>query len=228
MPGWSSATLIQNDVVGPGLHRLSLDVAPRVARSFHAPGQYHRVRVPSGEDATFAIASPPGAGRFEYLLRVSEGVAGDFTSLPVGALVEVGLPDGPGFPLDRARGRNLLVIGTGTGFAPLRSVLLTLGQERQAFGLVHGAYGVLTPAHLAFGAELSGWAEAGMKILPTVTTPSAGWTGAVGQVQALLDTFPLEDAVAFLCGQSDMVKEMTALLGQRGVPPDRVFLNFRT
>ena len=135
---------------------------------------------------------------------------------------------GPGFPLDRARGRNLLVVGTGTGFAPLRSVLLTLGQERSAFGQVNGGYGVLTPAHLAFGPELSGWAQAGMKIVPTVTTGAPGWTGAVGQVQALLDLLPTGDAVAFLCGQGEMVKEVTDLLGQRGLPPDRVFLNFRS
>ena len=227
MPGWSSATLIQNDVVGPGLHRLTLDVAPQVARSFHAPGQYHRVRLPSGEDATFAIASPPGAARFEYLLRASEGVAGGVTSLPVGSLVDVSLPDGPGFPLDQARGRNLVLVGTGTGFAPLRSVLLTVMKERSSFGQVHGAYGVLTPAHLAFGAELAGWASAGLKIVPTVTTTAAGWTGAVGQVQSLLDALPTEDAIAFLCGQNEMVKEMTELLGQRGLPAERVFLNFR-
>ena len=36
----------------------------------------------------------------------------------------------------------------------------------------------------------------------------------------------VENAVAFLCGQYEMVKDVTALLGQRGLPADRVFLNF--
>ena len=48
MSGWSTATLTRNDVVGPGLHRLELDVATKVAHSFHVPGQYHRVRVAKG------------------------------------------------------------------------------------------------------------------------------------------------------------------------------------
>jgi NAD(P)H-flavin reductase len=184
------------------------------------------VRVPSGEDATFAIASPPGGSRFEYLVRVNDGVAGAWTSLPTGSRVEVSLPEGPGFPLELARGRNLLLIGTGTGFAPLRSVIDTLRRERASFGQVRGAYGVLTPAHLAFGPELGGWAAEGIHIEPTVTTASPGWTGAVGQVQGLLEGLLLEDAVAFLCGQGEMVKEVTRLLQERGLPSDRVYLNF--
>jgi len=227
MSGWSQATLTQNDVVGPGLHRLTLEVPHAVASRFHTPGQYHRVRVPSGLDASFAIASPPGAAVFEYLLRESSGVAGALVALSPGAHVEVTAPMGPGFPVPRAKGKNLLLIGTGTGFAPLRSVLLAIAASRGDFGEVHGAYGVLTPAHLAFGPELPAWERAGLHIIPTVTTPGPGWTGAVGQVQELLPRLPVEDsALAFLCGQNEMVKEVTDLLGQRGLPPDRVFVNF--
>ena len=86
MPGWSKATLTQNEVAGPGLHRLTLEVPPGVASVFHAPGQYHRVRAPSGEDATFAIASLPGEPRFEYLIRETDGVAGEITALKVGSI----------------------------------------------------------------------------------------------------------------------------------------------
>jgi NAD(P)H-flavin reductase len=226
MSGWSTATLTQHDVVGPGLHRLVLDVAPKVALSFHAPGQYHRVRVPTGEEATFAIASAPGEQAFEYLVRESEGAAGRWAALGVGQRLEVTLPDGPGFPLEQARGRNLLLIGTGTGFAPLRSVIRTLVRERSAYGQVQGAYGALTPAHLAFGPELRSWGEAGVHVTATVTTGDAAWEGAVGQVQALLGRLPVENALAFLCGQPEMTREVTQLLAARGLPPERSFLNF--
>ena len=227
MSGWSQATLSQNEVAGPGLHRLTLEVQVAVSSGFHTAGQYHRVRLPSGQDASFAIASPPGAARFEYLVRASAGVAGELTALAPGAQVEVSVPMGPGFPVPRARGKNLLVIGTGTGFAPLRSVLLAIAAERAAFGEVHGAYGVLTPAHLAFGRELADWERAGLHIIPTVTASAAGWTGAVGQVQHLVSRLPVERSeLAFVCGQNEMVAEITDLLGQRGIPPDRVFVNF--
>ncbi|HEY1086056.1 MAG TPA: NAD-binding oxidoreductase [Archangium sp.] len=226
MSGWSTATLTQNDVVGPGLHRLKLDVASKVAHSFHVPGQYHRVRVPSGDDATFAIASPPGDTTFEYLIRVFDGVAGEWTSLPVGAEVQVSLPDGPGFPLEEARGKNLLLIGVGTGFAPLRSVIHTVLRERSAWGRVSGAYGVMTPAHLAYGPELEPWAKAGVHITPTVTTGTPEWNGRVGLVQDVVRTLPVDDSVAFLVGQPEMTREVTDLLVGQGLPAGRAFLNF--
>lgn len=226
MSGWSKAKLIQNDVVGPGLNRLTLEVPAALASGFHAPGQYHRVQAPSGEDATFAIASAPGSERFEYLIRENDGVAGELAALVPGDIIRVGMPDGPGFPWERARAHPLLLIGTGTGFAPLRSVILTVMKHRKTYGEVHGAYGVLTPAHLAFGPEMPGWEHAGIHIIPTVSGPSPEWTGEVGQVQALLARLPTENAIAFLCGQNEMVTQVTGLLEQRGVPSDRVYLNF--
>ncbi len=226
MSGWSKATLTQNDVVGPGLNRLTLEVPAAVASGFHAPGQYHRVRAPSGEEATFAIASAPGSNRFEYLIRENEGVAGELAALAPGEEIRVGMPDGPGFPIERARSHPLLLIGTGTGFAPLRSVIRALLKHRTVYGEVHGAYGVLTPAHLAFAPEMPEWESARIHITPTVTGPSLHWKGAVGQVQALLARLPTQNAIAFLCGQSEMVQQVTRLLEQRGVPADRVFVNF--
>ncbi|MDP3152679.1 MAG: NAD-binding oxidoreductase [Archangium sp.] len=226
MSGWSKATLTQNDVVGPGLNRLTLEVPAAVASGFHVPGQYHRVRAPSGEDGTFAIASAPGSDRFEYLIRENEGVAGELAALAPGEVIRVGMPDGPGFPYERARAHPLLLIGTGTGFAPLRSVIRTLMQHRAVYGEVHGAYGVLTPAHLAFGPEMADWESAHIHITPTVTAASAAWKGEVGQVQALLARLPMQNAIAFLCGQNEMVQQVTGLLEQRGVPADRVFVNF--
>jgi NAD(P)H-flavin reductase len=226
MPGWSKATLTQNDLAGPGLHRLTLEVPAAVASGFHAPGQYHRVRVASGEDATFAIASAPGAARFEYLIRSSDGVAGELTSLPVGSHVRVGVPEGPGFPVERARAHDLLLIGTGTGFSPLRSVVLTILKHRAQYKAVHGAYGVLTPAHLALGAEVAEWKGSDIHITPTVTTPAPGWKGEVGQVQAVVERLPVTNAIAFVCGQNEMIAEVTHLLERRGLPADRVFVNF--
>jgi len=224
--GWSRAALTGNTVVAPGLHRISLRVADDVARAFHAPGQYHRVRVEHGKDSMFAIASAPGSHDFEYLIRANDGVAGAWTRKVVGSEVEVSPPEGPGYPLARAVGRTLIIIGTGTGYAPLRSVLQTIRQRRDDFGPVHGLYGVHAPAQIAWADELPALAHVGIHVTPIISRPAPGWTGPVGHVQQHLDRLPAHDAVVFACGQAEMVAEVTERLGHRGVPAHHVFQNY--
>jgi NAD(P)H-flavin reductase len=184
------------------------------------------VRVPSGKDAVFAIASAPGAAHFEYLIRANDGVAGQWVKQAPGQTVEVGLPEGAGYPLERARGRTLLLVGTGTGWAPLRSVLQTIRARRADFGPVHALYGAHEPSQLAWAEEFPQLAGEGITVRPTVSRAAPGWTGDTGRVQHLVTHLPTEDAVAFLCGQSEMVEEVTRALGVRGVSADRVFLNY--
>jgi NAD(P)H-flavin reductase len=48
----------------------------------------------------------------------------------------------------------------------------------------------------------------------------------VGRVQEHLDDFVVDDAVAFLCGQHAMVNDVREALAKRGLPPERVYLNY--
>lgn len=225
MQGWSPAPITRREDVGPEQFLVALSVAPHLVEAFHAPGQYHRVSVPGAGEAIFAIASTPGTGPFEYLVKRGSPVADAWGRLPVGEAVRVSLPEGPGFPLPLARGRPLLLVATGTGVAPLRSVLGAVVAERRHFGPVHLLYGARSPAHLAFRGEFAVWASMGIVVTPTVTAPAPGWTGAVGRVQQHLAALPVEDAVAFVCGQREMVREVRAALAARGLPPERLFLN---
>lgn len=225
MSEWQPAQVVQNEQVVPGLHRLSLRVEPRLAEAFHTPGQYHRVRVPNGKEGIFAIASAPGATPFEYLVRSTPGAAESLLGTKPGDVVEVQTPEGPGFPLTKAKGSPVLAIGMGTGFAPLRSVLLAIRRDRGSFGPVHGLYGVNSPPQLAWTQEWKEWSKDSILITPTVTTPDASWKGAVGRVQQHLHTLPLDGAIAFVVGHADMVADVTTRLEERGLPRARVFQN---
>jgi CDP-4-dehydro-6-deoxyglucose reductase len=188
------------------------------------PGQYHRVRF-GAEDNHFAIASGPGDQDFSYLIRPHKALGGRWASLPVGAQVEVGLVEGPGFPLRLARDRSLVLVATGTGFAPIRSVLEAIAAERHAYGPVHALVGVHAPHELAWAADAPRWAALGLHVRAVVSRPDASWAGATGHVQAHLERLPIDDAVAFLCGQAEMVETVSEALAVRGLPPERVFLN---
>jgi len=225
MSSWQAASIIALEDVGPDLTLVSLDVPAAINSSFHTAGQYHRVRAAPQAEATFAIASAPGEHPFQYLVRRHGAGARVLEGAAVGGALEVTPVEGPGFPVPLAQGRNLVLVGTGAGFAPLRSVLRVVLKDRARFGKVTALYGVYSPAHLAFRAEFEAFAQAGTTVLPTVEFPDAAWTGRVGRVQAHLEAVSLDDAVVFVCGQREMVADVKAAFARRGLPEERVFLN---
>lgn len=223
MRSWHSANIQARWVVDEGLVRVRLSVATEVAAGFARPGQFHRVRQPGGADSMFAIASPPGANAFDYLVRQGTGVSEALASLPVGAALEVTVPEGRGFPLEVAEGHDLLLVCTGTALAPIRSVLGLVTAKRSAFGRVTLLQGQRSPRQLPWLDELLALPQVDVRTVVAESAP--GWTGPIGLVQALIGEVATPATVAFLVGQREMTDDVTALLAKAGVPRERVFLN---
>lgn len=223
MRSWHSAAIQQRVFVDDGLLQVRLAVAPEVSAAFARPGQFHRLRVTAGQESMFAIASSPGATSFDYLIRRGAGVTEALATLPLGAPLEATAPEGPGFPLDAARGHDLLLVCTGTALAPMRSVLGLVAAARADFGRVSLVEGHRTPRQLPWRDELRALPR--VDVHTVVTDAAPGWQGPVGFVQALVPATVTGDTVAFLVGQKEMTDEVTALLERAGVPRERVFLN---
>jgi ferredoxin--NADP+ reductase len=134
------------------------------------------------------------------------------------------------FTLDRVPPEKAVVlIATGTGLAPYVSMLRTLlvndGQRR--FVILHGAR---YSWDLGYRGELESLARLrpNFTYIPSITRPDQDphFIGYTGRIQALLEHGVLEresgvvldpaKAEVFLCGNPDMVKLATALLGEKG------------
>lgn len=223
MRSWHSAAIRGRTFIDDGLLELTLAVAGPVSAAFARPGQFHRLRVSPAQESMFAIASSPGATSFDYLIRRGAGVTEALASLPIGATLEATAPEGPGFPVEAARGHDLLLVCTGTALAPIRSVLGLVARSRADFGRVTLVEGHRTPAQLPWRAELRALPD--VEVHTIVTDGAPGWQGPVGLVQALVPGVVTADTVAFLVGQREMTDDVSALLGRAGVRRDRVFLN---
>jgi NAD(P)H-flavin reductase len=139
-------------------------------------------------------------------------------------------PEGGGFPLETARGKEVLLFATGSGISSIRSVIESVRRERAAYGEVTLYFGVRTPNAFAYANEFRHWEEAGIRVLRTVSQPGASdWQGLTGYVQAHVaeeHALGADGAVAFVCGQSTMVQGVMQALAQRGLPRERIFLNY--
>lgn len=183
------------------------------------PGQY--VELYSGDSVAqpYSIASAPDPARPGVLeLAVTElgqrlQEAGLERLVP-GARFEMAGPFG-GLTRAGLEHRPALLVGTGTGIAPLRALLQE--ELRRSAGppiaLLHGAR---TEEDLLFEPELRAMAAGHPRFRyePTLSRAAPGWRGRTGYVQAHLAPLLAElgDAVVFVCGAPAIVEEVTGLL----------------
>lgn len=208
---------------------LILQVDRERAEAHLRPGQFVTLGLPGLRTAPYAIASAPKPAdqKFHFLLKRGSELPDALAALNPGAEVQISGPTGPGFPLEHAFGRKLLLFATGSGISAIRSVIASLPAVRDRIDAVTLYYGARTPEAFAYLDELHAEEVRGLKLIRTVSCPGdTGWEGLTGYVQKHIGDVPLEGAVAFLCGQSAMVKEVTDVLKQRGVSPADVFLNY--
>jgi NAD(P)H-flavin reductase len=230
MTDWYPAILVARSPAADGLTDLTLDVSETPLRDAHRhPGQYVHLRLPGVEEGVFALASPPSrSARWDLLLKGGSPLTDALVDLPLGERVAVSRPEGRGFPLEQARGKNLLLFATGSGISPIRSVIESIRRERGAYGRVTLYFGVRTPGAFAYARDFQAWEQSSIRVVRTVSQPGAGgWQGLTGYVQAHLAEEPLTpDTRAFVCGQQEMVQGVVEALRARGLHPDAISQNF--
>lgn len=186
----------------------------------------------------FSVASDPdvaGSEGYELYIRLVTG--GDFTPLlwrlSVGHRMRMIGPKGK-FTLEPNDDRTHVFISSGTGIAPFVAMMRTLlreGQPRNAVLL----NGVSYVADLGYRDLLEGWQSSGdypVTYIPTVSRPAASanaeWRGRTGRVESLVapvcDELQLNpaNAVAYICGNPDMINSAEAILKSRGFSGDQV------
>ena len=190
------------------------------------PGQYVMLNVPGAQQRPYSIASTPSqANRIElHIKRSAGGPATDgwiFKSMTAGDPVTLSGPYGR-FSLRPAREDPILLLGSGTGLAPLKSMATHLAEigSGRSVTLYHG---VATKDDLyehdwleAFTAEHE-W----FSYRPALSRDS--WNGRTGRVPELLaQDYPRAAGhVAYVCGSPAMVTDsVKALMKARLFPRD--------
>jgi len=213
------------------------EIAPRTSHfEFEAPdwnghfepGQFLSLtKIIDGNAVTraYSIASSPAGGHFALCANYVEG--GRFTpflfSLAPGDEVDFTGPWGT-FTLRQPPADSILV-ATGTGIAPFRSMLPTAlaAHPGRCFTLI---FGVRHEDGLLYDAEFRSLAEAHGNFVyqPTLTRPGENWTGLTGRVQPhVLDAIAdRRDLDIYICGMREMVDDLRAQLKALGFDRKRV------
>jgi NAD(P)H-flavin reductase/ferredoxin len=193
-------------------------------------GQYLQVLLEDGERRNFSMANPP-AEKDGAQLHIRHVPGGRFSEtvlarLEAGQKLTVELPFGDFF-LREGGDHPIILVATGTGFAPIKSIIedaLKRGVRRRMVLY----WGARTPADL-YRADLPArWVarHPHFAFVPVVSEAAPGWTGRTGLVhQAVLDDHPsLAQHQVYACGNPAMVAAARrAFVAQAALPPQEIY-----
>jgi NAD(P)H-flavin reductase len=158
--------------------------------------------------------------------------AGRVTSLlheiPKNTIVGVRGPFGRGYPLEKFKGKDILIVGGGVGLAPLRSLLFSLFAEIDEYNKVVLRYGARTPSDLVYKNSIPEWAKKDkVDIVTTVDMGEPSWRGNVGIVTTIVKDLPInfKNVVAVVCGPPIMMKFVNLKLLDMGFAPADIYLS---
>jgi sulfhydrogenase subunit gamma (sulfur reductase) len=190
------------------------------------PGQFVQTTVFGAGEAPIGFASSPLERSYFELTIVAKGaVTKAMHALKKGDRVGIRGPFGNCWPLEDAKGMDILIVGGGVGLAPLRPAILQMMANRAEYGQMLLLYGARTPADRNFKYDLEAWGKRGdVNLLQSVDVGDAAWKDNVGVVTTLFAKIKPDPSktIAFTCGPPIMIKYATIDLLKMGFSEDRI------
>lgn len=174
------------------------------------------------------MASAPRGNRFDLHIRRIPGGAfteGRLGSLAEGETLDVELPLGAFF-LRKEDFRPLLMVATGTGLAPIKSILESLMDDPDCPpALLY--WGGRAPEALYLHDEITTWKTRlpEFEYRPVLSRANGDWQGRRGYVQdaVVADVEDLSEYAIYLCGSPTMVSAAKGLFVERGASLNHVY-----
>ncbi len=208
----------------------TLDLTPTQENGQYTfqPGQFNMLYVFGVGEVPISISGDPTKPLpLIHTTRAVGTVTKAMHKLKTGDLVGVRGPFGAPWPVEEAKGLDVVIVAGGIGLAPLRPALYYVLHNRQQYGKVVLLYGARTPNDILFRKELEAWrARFDLEVHVTVDRAAAGWMGNVGVVTNLIPkaTFDPVNTISMVCGPEIMMRFTAIALQKRGVGIENIYL----
>lgn len=222
------ATVLEAIQETPNIRTLRLVIDdPEVMNNFKfEPGQVGQISVFGAGEATFVINSPPSQKLYlQFSIMKTGEVTDAIQRLSEGAKVGLRAPLGNYFPYEKWHGKNVFFIGGGIGMAPIRTIMLTLLEQKEKYGKISLLYGARSPKDMAYSYELEDWKNnPDLDCTLCIDNPYENWAHEVGLIPKVLEKInpSPENTVAVLCGPPVMIKFTLQTLEKLGFEPENI------
>lgn len=189
------------------------------------PGQFNMLWAWGLGEIPISISAVPSPDVIVHTIREVGAVSHALCAAKPGTAIGVRGPFGNTWPVDDARGHDVVIVAGGIGMAPLRPVIHAILADRSAFGDVTLVVGARHAKDLLFRGELDGWWRSqSIRVRTIVDESTPDWRGNVGIVTQELRrvTVDPERTVAMVCGPEIMMRFVANHLIDEGVDPERI------
>ncbi|MFO7922908.1 MAG: FAD/NAD(P)-binding protein [Bacteroidales bacterium] len=194
-----------------------------------ATGQFIELTLNGTGEAPFTPSSSPLIkDRIEVTIMKAGYVTEKIHNLKPGEIMGIRGPYGRGYPLEELYGKEILVLGGGCGFAPLRSLLYNLEAERDKIKKVTFCYGSKNPGECIYKPYIENLRTIDkFEVYRTVDEADESWAEEVGVATVLLDKVEvnIDESVAVVCGPPIMMKFGVMKLLEMGYTDEKIYLS---
>ncbi len=211
--------------------RFFIKVPDEIPFSFKA-GQFVMLDLPVGDkpvDRSYSISSPPSDDNiFELLIVLKPGGLGStylFEQVKTGSIVKSSKPLGK-FNLPSALDADLCFACTGTGIAPLRSMLHDIYNKGIAHKRIYLVFGNRTVKDILYRKEMEELEQKHPEFtfVPVLSRHNEGWTGRKGYIHEVYEELFADKRPAYfyISGWPVIVREARRRIAAMGYDKSRI------
>lgn len=200
--------------------RVATDIVPE-------HGQFLQLSLPKIGEAPISV-SGFGLGYMDFTIRAVGKVTDELFKLQSGDKIFLRGAYGKGWPVEKFKNKNLIIIAGGTGVAPVRSMINKFYIEEDYVKSLNLIFGFKNADSILFKPELDKWKEKFNTIYTLDKGEKDGWEQ--GLVTNHLSKLPLdsfEDNYEVIIVGPPVMMHFTALeMLKLGVPEEKIWVSF--
>jgi len=195
-----------------------------------APGQFMMLGMLGIGESAISISNVDNGSLVNATIRNVGNVTNRIFDLKKGDSIGMRGPYGAGWPLDKAKGKDVLIVAGGMGIAPLRGVINHIMKNRKDYGHFEIIYGARTPDDMVFKHEFDKWKKIKNSSLHLTSdsipdeTPFQCRTGLVTSCFPMMKTHH-RNAIVFVCGPEIMMRYAAKCLETIGYADEQIYLS---
>jgi NAD(P)H-flavin reductase/formate hydrogenlyase subunit 6/NADH:ubiquinone oxidoreductase subunit I len=199
---------------------------------FEFSGQFFEITVfGAGEIAISIPFSPSQRDYFDFCVKKAGKVTTALHNMKVGDKVGLRGPFGTGFPYEEVKGKDLLIVGSGVGLAPVRTMIVRALENKQEFGKIVVIASATSYEGLVYKEDLLQWPQIkDVRVFYALSKPTDKVEAHVGYINDLLPDLGLDwgNTTAVICASPRRIKAVAKDLLKLGMKSTDILTSLET